>query len=281
MDITVFGIVMLAALLHATWNAIVKNGNDKTFGMTAVVIGQALVALPALAFVPSPDFVSWPYLAFGVLLHIGYQSFLLRAYKTGEFTQVYPIARGTAPIIVAVVSVVVLGAVFSPIQIAAISTIGAGIVSLCLVRANDGLRDTGVIANSLITACFIAGYSLVDGYGARQAGTSVGFYAWEAILNTLIFVPVIAFSNPGMVLKIARNGKFITLFGGGASFLAYALVVWSFTQAPIALVTALRETSIVFALFIGVFFLKEKLDVRKVISTFVTVFGAALLKLAR
>lgn len=281
METIVFGAVILAAALHAIWNALVKGTGDKFLSMTAVVLGHAPLAILALPFVPSPAPESWPYLAAGVVLHVGYQMFLLTSYRFGDLTQVYPIARGTAPMLVAGVSVVFLGVHLKPIELLAVLTIGAGIMSLALVRQEDGLRNGKAAMLAFVTGCFIAGYSLIDGLGARLAGTSLGFYSWLAIFNAIIFAIFATARDPGTLRRVASHSKRIFVVGGCASFIAYALVIWAFTHAPIALVTALRETSIIFALFIGVFFLKEKLDLAKVFSTLVTLFGAALLRLSK
>ena len=281
MSTTVFIAVIGAAILHASWNALVKGGADKYVGIGAVAIGHVPFALAALMFVPAPAPESFVYLAVGILLHVGYQLFLLQSYRVGDLTQVYPIARGSAPLIVALVSVTVLGVVLAPLEIAAILIIGAGILSLSLTRRADGLRNHKAALFALGTGVFIASYSLVDGIGARLAGTSVGYYAWLSIGNAAIMVVYLLAIRPVTLPDIARHGRKVFFIGGGASFVAYALVTWAFTQAPIALVTALRETSIVFALLIGVFFLKEKLNLAKVFSTFVTLLGAALLRFAR
>jgi drug/metabolite transporter (DMT)-like permease len=281
MDITVFFVVMLAAALHAGWNALVKSGGDKYLSMTAIVLGHVPLALIALVVVPAPDKASYPYLITGGMLHVGYQLFLLNAYKLGDFTQVYPIARGTAPLLVAVISVVFLGVTLTSGQTLAIGLIGIGIMSLCLVRTGDGQRNPAAAAMALVTACSIAGYSLVDGLGARVSGSPIGFYAWETLINAFVFSIYVALSRPRLLTAVMRDGRKIALIGGGASFVAYALIMWCFTQAPIALVTALRETSIVFALLIGVFVLREPLNLTKVFSTFTTLCGAALLKFAR
>ena len=270
-----------AAVLHATWNALVKGGADKYTGMAAVVLGHLPLAVLSLVFVPPPDPQSFGYLCAGILLHVGYQLFLLQSYRVGDLTQVYPIARGAAPLIVAVVSVSFLGVALAPTEIVAILVIGAGILSLALTRKADGLRNGKAALFALGTGVFIAAYSLVDGIGARLAGTSVGYYAWLAIGNAVICVLYFATTRPVTLTNLARHGRKMFLIGGSASFLAYALVTWAFTQAPIALVAALRETSIVFALLIGVVFLGEKLDLGKLFSTFVTLLGAALLRLAR
>lgn len=281
METIVFAAVLLAAALHATWNAVVKGTGDKFASMTAVVVGHAPIAIAALPFVPSPAPESWPYLAAGVVLHVGYQMFLLTSYRFGDLTQVYPIARGTAPMLVAGISVVFLGVHLKSMEILAVFTIGAGIMSLALVRQKDGLRNSKAAVLAFTTGCFIAGYSLIDGLGARLAGTSLGFYSWLAIFNALIFAFFATLRDRSALRRLVTDTKRVFLIGGSASFVAYALVTWAFTQAPIALVTALRETSIIFALFIGVFFLKEKLDLAKVFSTLVTLFGAALLRLAK
>lgn len=274
-------IVLFAAALHAIWNALVKGASDKLVSMTAVVIGHAPCALLALLFVPPPDAAAFPYIVSGAGLHVGYQLFLFWAYRQGDLTQVYPIARGSAPLIVAGLSVMVFRETLSTMQLVAIATIGSGITSLVLVRGSQGLHNPHGALLALITGCFVAGYSMVDGLGARAAGTAVGFYAWETILNAAVFSTIVAVASPGTLRTTVREHKKIMAVGGGASFAAYALVVWAFTQAPIAVVTALRETSIIFALLIGVFFLKERLNLVKLVSAMLTMLGALLLRFAK
>lgn len=278
---TVFLAVLLAALLHAAWNALVKGGRDKMAAMLAITLGHVPPALVALPFVPVPGPVVWPYLAAGVALHLGYQLFLVAAYRLGDLTHVYPIARGSAPLIVALVSLA-LGVTLAPVEWAALGLIVAGILSLSLVRRSDGHRNPRAAA-ALATGAFIAGYSLVDGWGARAAGHALSYWSWAAIGNAVAFTLVtfvVRRDAPGLVLRQPALRR-LALIGGGASFAAYALVTWAFTLAPIALVSALRETSIVFALLIGVGFMGERLDLTKVLSTAMTIAGAALLRLAR
>ncbi len=281
MSTSVFVVVIFAALLHASWNAIVKSGSDKQLSMVAVVLGQSLLAFCALPFIDAPDPGSWPYLGAGILLHVGYQLFLVHAYQVGDLTHVYPIARGSAPLIVAIVSIVFLGVTLSALEQLSILIIAAGIMSICLVKQEDGLSNHKAAGLALATGCFIAAYSLVDGIGARVAGTSLGFYSWLAIGNAIIMGMATVFMRKGLLLQVVRETKGVLLIGGSASFIAYALVIWAFTQAPIALVTALRETSIVFALLIGVLHLKEQLNLTKVLSTMTILTGAALLRFTR
>ncbi len=277
----VFLAVMFAAGLHAVWNALVKSSADKQLSMVAVVLGHLPLALIGLAVSPVPAPESWPYIGVAIILHVGYQLFLLASYRIGDLTQVYPIARGSAPLLVAAISVAFLGVTLQPFEIAGIVTIGIGILSLMLVRQADGQKNLKAAGFALTTGCFIAAYSLVDGTGARLAGTVLGFYGWLAVGNAAVIAAITAVRNPGVFRRLPTEGRQVFLIGGSASFFAFTIVIWAFTQAPIALVTALRETSIVFALLIGVFFLKERLNLAKVASTFLTLAGAALLRFAK
>jgi drug/metabolite transporter (DMT)-like permease len=273
--------VIAAAALHALWNAVVKGSGDTYLSMTAVMLGQAASGLVLLPFYAFPAQESWSFLALGIFLHLGYQIFLLQSYKFGDLTQVYPIARGSAPLIVAGFSLVVLGVEMSRMEWIAILVIGLGIMSLVAVRKSDGMRNGKAGLLAFATGCFIAAYSLSDGIGARLTDSAIGYFAWLSMLNGLLYMAVIRHLKPGTISAVPRQGKKAFFIGGGASFAAYALVVWAFTQAPIAMVTALRETSIIFALLIGVFFLNERFNLGKFISTILTVAGAILLRLAR
>jgi drug/metabolite transporter (DMT)-like permease len=274
-------IVLFAALLHASWNFLVKRNDDKHLSMSAVVLGHTPFALIALLFAPLPNPESIPYILGGAGLHVGYQLFLLASYRIGDLSQVYPLARGSAPLIVAGVSVTLLGLHLSWLELAAVTTIGTGIMSLTLVRRSDGLRNGRAALLAIITGGFIASYSLVDGLGAREAGTALGFYGWLSTVNAVVFATIMRIVQPGIVTRVVCQDWRLALRGGGASFVAYAMVTWAFTVAPIPLVTALRETSIVFALLLGVFVLKERLDLMKVLATLCTVLGIGLLRVNR
>ncbi len=281
MGLATFLAVLLAAALHAGWNTLVKSSSDKFLSMSAVVVGHFPFACLAALTAPPPDPSSWWYILAGAALHVGYQLFLLLSYRAGDLSHVYPIARGIAPMLVAGVSVIVLGEQLTPTGVLAILAIGIGIMSLVFVRGSDGLRNRHAAEMALITGCFIAGYSLIDGYGARAAGTALGFFGWLSVINSVVFLLISSAIKPGILRTVVRKGSTIAVFGGGSSFVAYSLVVWAFTQSPIALVTALRETSIVFAMIFGVFFLNERLNLAKVLSTTLTIFGAVLLRAGR
>jgi len=281
MSLTVFLAVMGAALMHAVWNALVKGGSDKLMNMTAIVLGHTPIVLILLPFVDLPAPESWPYLIGSIGLHIGYQLFLILAYRLGDLSQVYPIARGSSPLIVAAVSVLIMGVTLHVSEWLAIVVIGVGIISMCVTRQADGLRNRNAALAAIITGCFISSYSLVDGTGARLAGTALGYYSYQTIGNIVIFAVIVTFMRRRMLVDIAQRGKKVFVVGGTASFAAYATVMWAFTQAPIPLVVALRETGIVFALLIGVFFMGEKLNLVKLSSTMMTLGGAIILRLAR
>ena len=279
MSLTVFFAVLLAAFLHAAWNAVVKGGADKLAGMAGMTVGHAVPGFLAILFFPPVDAAAYPWIALSIVLHFGYQVFLLTSYKLGDLSQVYPLARGSAPLIVTVVSVLALGATLSGMEMVAILIIACGIISIGLGRG--GRANPRAVTAALITGGFIASYSLVDGVGARLSGSPVAFFGWISMLGAIPFAIFTEVQRPGLVLRLPKVAP-AAFFGGGlASFTAYGIVVWAFTQAPLALVTALRETSIVFALLIGSLILKEKVDFARIGSVFMTLIGVALMRLAR
>lgn len=280
MPVTIIAVVLLAALCHASWNFLVKRAEDPYLGMTAVVLGHVPFGIFAVLLSPSVGSAAWPYIIFGVLLHCGYQFFLLNSYRYGDLSQVYPLARGSAPLITAVISILIIGERYDGYQIAALFIIGAGIISLAFstIGREAGRQSTSVVL-AIITAGFISSYSIVDGMGARIGGTSLGFYGYLTVINGIVFTGIIYITQPGVVTRVVKHHIFETLFGGGISFLAYGLVIWSFTKAPIALVAALRETSVIFAVLLGVLVLKERLTWLKICAVLITLTGIILLRI--
>ena len=281
MSLVTFVAVMGAALLHAAWNTLLKSGHDKVLSMAGIVVGHIPFGIMALFFVPFPSTYSLPYLGASIVLHAGYQFFLLKSYQIGDLTQVYPLARGSAPILVTAFSVIVLGVNLDSLQLLAVLLIATGIISLALVRREDGHFNLKATKFALITGLFIASYSMVDGLGARASENSWGFYSCLTICNGMVAICYLILTKPTILTDLAFKGRKVFVIGGGTSFLAYGIVTWAFTQAPIALVTALRETSIIFALLMGTFLLKERLSFIKVCSTLFTLFGAMLLRFTK
>ena len=281
MSFSILIVVLLAGLLHVSWNFQVKRTKDKYLSMTSVVLGSIPFTASAILFSPALRPGTFVFVIAGAILHTGYQLFLLNSYKIGDLSQVYPLARGVSPLIVAGVSVAFLEVDLSGFELIAIVMIGTGIMSLTLVRRSDGQRNGRAALFAVLTGGFIAAYSLVDGSGAKQAGTALGFYGYLSITNSFMFGTIMRFMRPGLVKKALFQDWKMALSGGGQSFVAYALVMWAFTQAPIALVTAVRETSIVFALLLGVFFLKERLDLMKVFATLLTILGVVVMRFVK
>ena len=281
MSLVTFVAVFGAALLHATWNTLLKSGDDKVLSMAGIVIGHIPFGIGALFFVSLPSVDSLPYLGASIVFHAGYQFFLLKSYQIGDLTHVYPLARGSAPILVTIFSVVVLGVKLDSLQVLAILLITCGIISLTFDRLENGQFNFRATKFALITGLFIASYSLIDGLGARVAETSWGFYSCLTIGNGIVAICFILLTKPTLLIDLAFKGRKVFVIGGGTSFLAYGIVTWAFTQAPIALVAALRETSIIFALLLGVFILKERLSYIKAWSTFLTLFGVTLLRIIK
>ena len=278
MPINLFLAIILAAFLHAVWNAMVKNEDNKYLAVTAIVLGHVPVSVLIILLTPIPTVESIPFIILSALLHIGYEWYLLSAYRFGDLTKVYPIARGTAPILITIVSLIFLGVALSNFEILGIIIISLGILSLSLQGAK-GIKNRSAVIYALVTGFFIMGYSITDGYGARVSNSFLSYMGWSFILNATIFPIILKINNKSEIItKIFKEGKKIFFIGGTLSYIVYGIVIWGFTQAPIALITALRETSIIFALLIGTFFLKEKFTLLKVIATFIIFFGVALLK---
>ena len=278
MSLDIFIAVILAAFLHATWNAMVKNEENKYLAVTAIVLGHVPASVFIILLTPFPSIESIPFIILSALMHNGYNWYLLSAYKFGDLTKVYPIARGTAPILVTIVSLIFLGVALSNFEVLGIFIISLGILSLSFQGAKS-LKNRSAVIYALVTGFFIMGYSITDGYGARVSNSFLSYMGWVFILNAFSFPLILKINDKSKVItKIFKEGKKIFFIGGTLSYIVYGIVVWGFTQAPIALITALRETSIIFALLIGIIFLKEKFTLLKVIATFVIFFGVALLK---
>ena len=205
MSTLVFLTVIGAALLHASWNALIKSGIDKRISMGAMVLGHLPIALIALTFVPLPKVDSWPYIIAGIVLHMGYQLFLLQSYKIGDLTQVYPIARGAAPLLVSSFSVLVLGIALTSVQLAAVLCIGLGIISLGLVHRADGIYNSRAAMLALITGCLIAAYSIIDGVGARLAESALSYYSYLTIGNCSLMTLYLYTTGPRKLRDIATN----------------------------------------------------------------------------
>tara|TARA_Y100000590_G_scaffold129148_1_gene147659 strand:+ start:218 stop:1060 length:843 start_codon:yes stop_codon:yes gene_type:complete len=279
MELHIFLLVIFAAILHAVWNGMVKNYKDKVISVSAIVFGHLPIALIVMIFLPMPNLESIPYIILSAIIHQGYQYNLISAYKIGDLTKVYPIARGTGPIIATIISIIFLGLLITKIQIFSIVLICFGIIILGIF-SKSSIKNNKAIIYSLATGFFIGLYSLIDGYGARISQSPLSFIGWSFILNAIIFPFVLKYMGYSNVFsKVIKEAKLIFWVGGTISYIVYAIVVWAFTKAPIPLVGALRESSIVFSILIGFFFLKERITFVKVLSILIIFTGIAFLRL--
>lgn len=280
MEFTVILVVLLAAFLHAFWNFQVRGSDDKALGVGAVMIGHLPLAILGLIIVGLPPLSSWPYLLGSTVFHLGYQIFLMNSYRHGELTQIYPIARGVAPLLIALVSMIVIRSDFSPQQLAGILMVSGGIILHGVFQFHRTQTPLTGLVLALITGFFIASYSLVDGHGTRHSGNALSFYGTVTVINVAAFMIYLWLFNPGVLSRISTDGRKILLIGGNLSYIAYVLVLWACLSAPIAVVSALRETSVIFALLLGTLLLKEKLTVMKVVVTIIILVGVITLRLA-
>jgi drug/metabolite transporter (DMT)-like permease len=260
LDLVVFFAVLAAALMHAGWNAVIRVGLDRFSSILLLSMTQSGLALLLLPFLPVPRAEAWPWVAASALLHTGYKLFLIRAYQHGDLTQVYPLARGAAPPVVALGGIVILGEVLPPMGWAAVALVASGVALMAFRGGSDFQRlPARPLAYALGTAGFVASYTLADAAGARIAGSAHGFAMWMFVADGLVMLAY-ALATRGRqglaaVLPAWRTG----LPAGALSLGSYWIVLWAFTRAPVGLVAALRETSVLFALLMGALFLKERL----------------------
>ena len=279
MSTIVFFTVLFSAILHAIWNSMASKYKNKNVSIPAIVYGHVPACIIAIIFLPAPNIESFPFIILSALIHQGYQNFLLTAYQTGKFSTVYPIARGFGPLVATVISVIFFGVYLKAFTILSILLISTGVILIGLF-SKSVLKNNKILYTSLATGVFIGIYSVVDGQGARLSGSAISYMSWVFIFSALFFPIVLHFRKQKNILKkTLTEGKFIFWIGGSISYLAYVITVWAFTKAPIPMVSALRESSIIFAIFISYFYLKDKINFYKIISILLIFLGVIGLKI--
>ncbi len=277
MSLFVFAVVLLAALLHATWNALVKAGGDKL--MTTIMVTAAAAALAALLlpFLRSPAPSSWPFAAASALFQVTYFLLVARTYAISDMSQTYPLMRGTAPLIVALVSVLRLGEALSPVAWCGVIAISLGIFSVAL---GAHLEDRRGVYLALVNALVIAAYTLIDGIGVRRSGAPASYTLWVFLLTGVPLAMWGLTARRSSLLPYLRRHWPQGIAGGIGTSASYGLALWAMTLAPVAVVAALRETSILFGTMIAGVVLKEPIGPRRVASACIIAGGAAILRLA-
>ncbi|WPO97670.1 DMT family transporter [Pseudomonas sp. HR96] len=274
MPIPIILLVLFAALLHASWNALLRGGDDRLWSMTMMCVAVAVASALGLAVLGTPARASWGYALLSALLHVGYNLFLVRSYRTGDLGQTYPIARGASPILIALGAALFAGERVGPGALLGIALVSVGIISL----AFNGRRLTvPSLPYALGTGCFIAAYSVTDGIGARLSAAPMAYTALMCVMwGVLMPLVYIALRDVRSLLQ-PRPGLCTALGGGLVSLLAYAIVIYAMTAAPMGAVSALRETSVLFAALIGYFFLGESLSLRKLLACVVIACGTIII----
>jgi drug/metabolite transporter (DMT)-like permease len=271
-------LVLFAGLLHATWNALLKSRHgDALLDTASVTLGNWVVVAVALPFVSPPAPPSWPFLAVSAVLHFGYLVALAGAYRHGDLGFAYPVMRGTAPLLVTLSGAVFLGETPTPAMWAGILLISAGILALARPRGNAA-PSRSAIAWALGNAAIIASYSVVDGAGARLSGNALGYVVWLLFIESIPFVAYAAWQRRGRMAAHLRATWLRGLVGGACSVGGYAIVLWAMTRAPVGVIAALRETSVLFAAVIAAVLLKEPFGPHRLAGAGLVVGGVVALK---
>ncbi|WP_434569069.1 EamA family transporter [Pseudomonas sp. Z3-8] len=274
MPIHIISLVLFAALLHASWNALLRGGADRLWSMTIMCIAIAVTCVVAAAFMVPPAAASWGYAVLSAVLHVGYNLFLVRSYRVGDLGQVYPISRGSSPALIAMGAAVFAGESIAPGVLLGIALVSGGIISLAFRGRKLSVPS---LPYALGTGCFIAAYSVVDGIGARLSGAPLAYTVWMCALWGVMMPMVYIGLRDARSLFSVRPGIFSAAAGGLVSLLAYGIVIYAMNEAPLGAVSALRETSVLFAALIGAIFLGETLTARRILACVVIVSGTIII----
>jgi len=276
MSLDVFAIIMLGAALHATWNAVVKGGDNKLLTTCMIASIASLIAATVIPFLELPAKESWPFIGASVILQVVYFVLVASTYRIADMSQTYPIMRGTAPLLVATASVGLLSESLSSFAWLGIAIICIGVLSMA-AAPSIGQRKGMLLA--LVNAAVIAGYTLIDGVGVRKSGAPAAYTLWIFLLTGLaLAVWAFAVRRREFCRYLARHWR-PGVIGGFGTVVSYGLALWAMTAAPIATVSALRETSILFGVVISALVLKERLTRRRIMAACIIASGAMVLRL--
>lgn len=279
MELIVFLAALASAALHAGWNAGVKVSASRDDAMAAVVVGCGLVSLPLLAAVPLPDIRALPWMGLAVIANLAALKALSLAYRFGDFALAYPLARGGAPLVVAGLSTLLIAEPATPLMLAGIAAISTGMVILALEGRRRGGGGIKAVVPALLSALLIGCYSFIDAMGVRQSGSAAGYGLMVSVLNGCMFAVTQGVRRRNPITLVTRQWR-IMIFAVPASITSYLLILWAMTQAPVPLVAALRETSVLFATLFAAFILKERVGAWRWLAAAAVVGGIALLRLA-
>ncbi|RQM50096.1 EamA family transporter [Paraburkholderia bannensis] len=271
-------LVLLSALMHASWNAFLHLSNDRVWLLGMFSVPYVIVSAIGVCVLPLPDAASWPYIAASAVLELAYCFTLVRAYRSGDFGQIYPIARGLSPLLISAGALVFAHEALHAVATTGVVLVSLGIMSLAFRR---GMRFSGEsVPYALLTGLFIAVYSIVDGLGARAAGNALSYIMWVYLLwNVPQFLIVCKLRGGAAQMFTSKAAVARGMLAGVLALVAYCFVIEAFRFLPIAMVSALRELSSIFAVLIGWLFMKEQLTARRMIACALVTCGAVLIRL--
>ena len=278
----VLAAVLGAAALHALWNSLVKSASDKFLSSAVVALWCGVAAVVAALVLPRPAAVAFPFIVASAIIHIVYFMLVGQLYRSADLSVAYPIMRGLAPLIAAVIALATLGEAPGPIASLGVAALVAGVLAMGASGFAHGRINRPTILVAVANSAVIAIYSVIDGQGARLSGAGSAFAfaynSWADALTALSYLPIILFLRGRAVVATFAQDWRRGLIGGLAAFFGYAIVVWAMTRAPIAAVAALRETSVLFAAIIGVAVLGEPFHAQRAIGVLVILAGVILLR---
>lgn len=270
--------VLLAAVLHALWNAIAHGVSDRLIGFTLIGVACAAVGGVGAMVTGLPPAQAWPFLITSAITHVIYNLLLLASYQLGQFSQVYPLARGTSPWVVALVATTALGQGLPPAELAGVLIISAGLISLVFLGGRQDRAPRKALSAAFATGLMIAGYTIVDGVGVHRCPV-LAYTAWLFLLQAPA-LPLIAVVRRGRALPAQlRPSLAVGLTGGVVSMAAYGIVLWAQTHGALAPIAALRETSIIAGAIIGALFLGERFGYKRAVASTIVVVGIVLINL--
>lgn len=275
MSANALSIVLFAALLHASWNALVKSASDRALTLAAVSAMHALAGVALIAVSPLPAMASWPSIVISTIVHYGYYVLLFQAYRLGDLSQVYPISRGMAPALVALGAFLIIGETLPPLGWAGLALVTVGIGFLALQRG-AGQADSKAVIVAALLGLSIAAYSVADGVGVRLSEAPTGYMGWLFLLESPVTLAILASRHKAGVAmdwKVVRIG----VVGGLFAVTAYGLVLYAKTIAPIGAVSAVRESSVILAALIGFIFFRERPWIGRVLAAVMVAIGVVTL----
>jgi drug/metabolite transporter (DMT)-like permease len=272
--------ILLGALFHATWNALLRSATDKVLDSVFVIGVAGVLSGCLLPFLPLPAAASWPYLIGSVLIHLAYFTFVALAYRDAELSFAYPIMRGTAPAFSAVAASLVLGE--SPLLLGwlGVFLISFGVFVLSFDSWRSGLLKRSALFFALSNAAVIVAYTVVDGQGVRLSNNALSYIGWMFFLISIVIVLATFVIYGGVVVSFVRPSLAKSAVGGACVVGSYGIALWAMTRAPIALVAALRETSVIFAMLIAAYFLRERITPVRLLSVLMVTAGAIAIKIS-